>query len=245
MKPVIVLMDRDFPPETLGAEESLDLRNITDDAWAKVLSYCAATELRLYGITLRSLTGIDTLRTVSRLEIMWANKLTDIFPIFQMPWLENLSLSDLPLLRSIDGIEALQNLTELHLSGNLGSLHPPLRLDSATPIAKLTKLERLELHNIRLEDRDIAFIASALPNLRALELSNAFDRAQFAYLAKRLNAQLEEPIAAYIKLKITCSKCGESLYLFTGRRMPILCKHCDLDRFEKLSRQFEELIKSS
>ena len=209
------------------------------------MSCCVASELRLYNLTIRSLVGIDRLRTTFRLGIVWANRLANIAPIFQMSWLESLSLSDLPQLRSIEGIEALQNLTEIHLSGNLGSLHPPLRLDSVTSIGKLPRIERLELRNLHLENDDISFVASAFPNLRTLRLSNKFDRAQFAYLAKRLNAQLDEPISAFAKLNISCRKCGGALYRFTGRRMPALCTFCDRDRFERLSRQFDELMETS
>lgn len=121
-----------------------------------------------------------------------------------MRWLNRLSLSDLPQLRTIDGIEALENLSELHLSGNLGALYPPLRLDSVKAISKLAALEKVEFLNIRLENDDISFVASSFPKLRNLTLSNEFERVQFAFLAKRLNAQLAEPIAAYAKLNVSC-----------------------------------------
>ena len=244
MEPVVILMDRDFTSEAVGQQGSLDLRNISDDSWKAVVSCCVASELRLYHLTLRSLVGIDRLRTTFRLGIVWANKLANVAPIFQMSWLQSLSLSDLPQLRSIEGIEALQNLTEVHLSGNLGALHPPLRLESVSSISKLPRLERLELLNLRLESDDISFVASAFPNLRTLMLSNEFDRAQFAYLAKKLNAQLEKPISACAKLNISCRECGGALYRFTGRRMPVLCTLCDRDRFERLLRQFDELMEA-
>lgn len=245
MEPVVILMDRDFSSEAVGQQGSLDLRNIGDNAWKAIVSCCVASELRLYHLTLRSLDGIDRLRATRRLGIVWADKLANIAPIFQMSWLESLSLSDLPQLRSIEGIECLQNLTKIHLSGNLGALHPPLRLDSVISIGKLPRLETLELLNLRLENDDISFVASAFPNLRTLMVSNEFDRAQFAYLAKKLNAQLENPISACVKLNISCRECGGALYRFTGRRMPVLCPLCKRDRFEKLLRQFDELVEAS
>jgi hypothetical protein len=239
------LMDRSFSSESLGQHSSLDLRNIDDDAWEMIVSCCAATELRLYHLVLRSLAGIDRLQSTSRLSIVWANGVADISPICQMSWLNSLSLSDLPHLRTIDGIEALQNLSELHLSGNLGALHPPLRLESVKAIGKLATLEKLELLNLRLGNDDISFVASSFSNLRILTLSNEFERAQFAYLAKRLNAQLAEPISACAKLNVSCPKCGGELFRFTGRRMPTLCAVCERDRFERLVGQFEELLQGS
>lgn len=227
MKPVVVLMDRSFSVESLGQHTSLDLRNIDDESWRSIVSYCASSELRLYHVMLRSLAGIDRLQSTYRLSIVWANGIADISPIWQMSWLNSLLLSDLPQLRTIDGIEALQNLSELHLSGNLGALHPPLRLESVKSIGKLATLERLELLNLRLENNDISFVASSFPHLRNLKLSNEFDRSQFAYLAKKLNAQLAEPIAACAKLRVSCQKCGGELFRFTGRRMPTLCPACE------------------
>lgn len=238
-------MDRDFSRETLCQAGSLDVRNIDDDAWKTVSSCCVASELRLYHLKLRSLAGIDRLRSTYRLGLVWANRISNIAPIFQMPWLRSLSLSDFPLLRSVDGIETLQDLSEIHLSGNLGSLHPPLRLESVAPLGRLPKIVRLELLNIRLEDDDISFVASAFPKLKSLTLSSRFDRSQLAHLAKKLNAQLEKPIAAYTKINVSCRKCGGALYLFTGRRMPVLCMLCDKLRFEKLSDQFAELMEAS
>lgn len=244
MQSVVVLMDRPFSPESLRERVPLDLRNIGDSAWRRVISSCETPELRLYHLSIGSLDGIEQLGTTVRLEITWANKISNIAPIGRMSWLESLSLSDFPKLRSVEGIQALQGLRELHLSGNLGSLNPPLRLNSVKPIAKLANLEKLSLRNMLLEDLDISFLAS-FPHLRELRLSNKFERTQFAFLAKRLNSQLIEPIEASLKLKIFCKRCGEPLHLFTGRRMPVLCQACERNKFDKLTAQFDQLVRSS
>jgi hypothetical protein len=162
-----------------------------------------------------------------------------------MNWLERFFVSDLKLLREVDGIGELENLRELHLSGNLGSLDPPMRLTSVRPIAQLAKLEKLELRNIRLEDDDISFVGDCFPNLRELKLSSRFERRDFAYLARRLNAQLKEPIAASVQTNIECKKCGSLKLMFVGRRMPFLCSSCDDARIRKLTREFEEMAQRS
>ena len=102
-----------------------------------------------------------------------------------------------------------------------------LRLDSVAPLGRLPKIVQLEPRNIRLEDDDILSISSAFPKLKSLTLSSQFDRMQLADLSKKLNAQLEKPNAAYAKINASCRKCGGALYLFTGRRIPVLCMHCD------------------
>ncbi|KAA6461796.1 leucine-rich repeat domain-containing protein [Acidobacteria bacterium AB60] len=245
MSPITALMDRGFSPDIFREQGALDLRNVGDEAWRVIVASCRAKDLRLYHLLVGSLSGIEQLTSTLALEIVWANRLTDIEPVFKMHWLERLSLSDFPNLHSIDGIESLEGLVELHLSGNLGSLHPPLRLQSVKPISHLSKLEKLELSNIRLQDRDISLVGSSFPNLRRLRLSNEFEREQFAFLAKKLNAQLETPIEAYAELNASCRECGGPQYLFKGRRMPLLCRNCDHARFEKYLRAFEQMVQKS
>jgi hypothetical protein len=241
MPPLIVMMDQKLAPQTLNGHESLDLRSIDAKAWKAILESCTAPELRLYYLKIKSLVGVERLRQTSQLSIEWANKVEDIAPLFAMRWLTKLFLSDFPRIRTIDGIEAMQDLSELHLSGNRGSLSPPLHLHSLLPIARLRNLERLEILNIRLEDRDISFVASAFPRLRNLRLSGKeFERAQFAFLAKELNAKLEEPLVSSWQMNYApCPKCGRKLHVFMGRRMPILCEFCDERRFKKLTEEFE------
>lgn len=247
MAPMVMVMDRSFPVEALRTHDSLDLRSIGDKAWKVILESCNASELKLYCLKIRSLDGIGHLRRTVRLSIQWANKIEDVSPIFNMPWLASLFLSDLPRIKGIDGVEKLENLRELHLSGNLGSLSPPLRLESVRPIASLRNLEKLELLNLRLKDRDISFVADSFPNLRSLTLSGKeFERALLAHLAKRLNAQLDKPIVGSWEMKSApCSKCGRPLHVFMGRRMPILCESCDKKRFEKLTREFQDPAQAS
>lgn len=239
MTPVLMMMDGTFSLETLSAEDSLDLRAIGDKAWKAIVESCTASELRLYYLKIRSLVGVERLRRTIKLHIEYANKVEDISPLFAMPWLESLTLYDLPRVRRIDGIEALEDLRELQLSGNRGSMDPPLNLESVRPIAGLRNLEKLEIVNLRLEDRDISFIATAFQRLRSLRLSGKeFDRTQLAYLAKRLNPQLDEPILGSWEMKAAHCKCGQNLHLFMGRRMGMLCPVCQEKRFKRLTEEF-------
>jgi hypothetical protein len=246
MQPVMIYMEQGFSQEALENSDALDLRSIGDKAWSAIISRCKASEVRLYYLKIKSLEGIEKLRSTSILKIEYANKITDIKPVLRMDWLQTLHLYDLPKLRELDGIEALQNLTELRLSGNRGSLDPPLRLNSIKPIAKLSNLRALEITNTRLEDDDISLIATSFPKLRSLTLSGRFDRSQLAHIAGKLNAQLEEPYQASMEMEYAhCKKCKGNLTLFLGRWMPMLCKVCNKDRFEKLTAQFEQLMRDA
>ena len=240
-EPKIILMDREYLPDGLSETGALDLRNIKGLSWGTILSTCKSASLRLYNIMLHSLDGIERLRATSRLSMERANRVSDLTSVYKMGWLKNLFVSDFPRLTNIEGIGALEHLETLHLSGNRGSLTPPLRLASIQPIARLSKLEQLTVGNVRVADGDITGIAS-LPKLRELSLPNAFDRKQFAFLAKRMNDQLDLPISANRKMNVSCRTCGQSLFHFIGKRMPTLCKVCDRERFEKMTIQFEDLM---
>jgi hypothetical protein len=246
MAPVMIYMEEKFSLETLSTEQSLDLRAIGDKAWKAIVESCTATELKLYYLKIRSLAGIERLRRTVKLHVEYANKVEDISPLFAMPWLESLTVYDFPRIRRLDGIEALGGLKKLQLSGNRGSGDPPLKLESVRPIASLRNLEELEIVNLRLEDRDISFIATAFPKLRSLRLSGKeFERAQLAYLAKRLNAQLDEPIEGSWVMDYAFCKCGSKYQLFMGRRMGMLCPVCQERKYKKLTEEWERMISAS
>jgi len=238
------LLDKPFSGSDFAGHAELDLRNVGPKAWPVLLPACTATDLRLYHITLQTLDGIEKLRSVTRLRLEWANRIDDLSPLFRLHRLTSLSVFDFPKLRVLEGIESLHQLAELHLSGNRGSLTPPLQLRSIEPVTRIPKLATFSLENARLEDDDITVLARC-ERLRDLALSNRFDRGQFAFLAKRLNPQLATPIAAYRASSLKCETCAGNKAMFTGRRMPFLCPSCDATRFEKYVSEFDRLVREA
>jgi hypothetical protein len=193
---------------------------------------------------LESLDGIEALRSTTKLSLEWSPNVKTLRPVFEMRWLSFLAVCDFARLSHIDGVEALNELVELRLSGNRGSLKPPLQLSSLSPVARLPKLERFTLMNARVEDDDITCLAG-ISTLRSIHLSNQFERGLFAYLARHLNSQLDEPIAAYVEASALCRKCGSPTHMFTGRRMPFLCRSCNADRFRRLTEEFQALVEAA
>jgi hypothetical protein len=239
-----LLLDREFTDEALRAASTADLRNVGTAAWPRVIAHCKAPEVGLYHITLQSLDGIQRLTATEMLTLEWANKITNLTPVYQMAQLTSLALIDLPKLPNIEGIEVLSALTELFLSGNRGSLTPPLRLASLEPVTRLPLLSSFTLGNAKLGDDDIS-VLSRCKNLRSLDLSNKFERGQFACLAKHLNPQLADPITGYVSTKLSCEKSGGKKAMFRGRRMPFLCADCDGEKFRKLEDEFAALVERS
>jgi hypothetical protein len=234
----MVLMDRSPQIDLTGISEPLDLRNIDPKAFARILKECSSPSLRLYHLTITKMDGIERLQTVSDLSLEWATKIVSISPIFDMLPLRNLEVIDFSRLAHFEGIAKLRNLVSFRASGGVWN---QLRVSSVRPLVGLRSLKSLTLQNIRIADDDITVLAE-LPQLTHLLLSNQFDRAQFAFLAKRLNSRLNRPITAYVETKIPCKKCGHSVFMFTGRRMPLLCKECDAARFSKLTRAFQDHV---
>ena len=233
----MVLMDRSYDSSLLSGGEPLDLRNIDAGAFRAILERCRSERLRMYHMTIADLSGIEALRSVSDLALEWAPKVTSIAPVLAMKWLHRLTLVDLPKIRDFEGLGALANLRQLEASGGVWR---PLRIASISPISGLNSLEHLTLQQIRIEDDNISKLAD-LKGLRRLVLSNQFERAQVAYLAKRLNPQLEAPLTAHVETNLACERCGSVKFMFTGRRMPFLCRACDFARFEKLTQEFATL----
>lgn len=237
----MLLLDRPFEEAQLGANAELDLRNIAPKVWPVVLSKCHSTDLRLYHITLTSLEGIERLTSVRRLTLEWATKIADIAPVYKLRELVSLSIFDFAKLRHLAGIESLTKLVELNLSGNRGAHTPRLKLNSIAPVERLRGLVSFSLTNAQLDDDDIAVLARCA-SLKELNLSRQFERKQVAFLAKRLNAQLVEPLSAYVATNLKCETCGGNKVMFAGRRMPFLCRICDGGRFERHVAEFERLV---
>jgi hypothetical protein len=238
---MMILVNQPFSDQALAENPSLDLRNIGTSVWPRVLRSCRAQDLTLYHITLNSLDGIEVLSETKQLTLEWATRIEQLDSVFRLPYLSRLTVYDFPRLRTLAGIERLKDLTELHLSGNRGSLNPPLRLTTLAPVTLIPNLTAFSLANARLDDDDIACL-SKCSRLRNLWLAKNFDRRQFAFLAKRLNPQLEVPIKAYVATSLQCEHCGGRKVRFLGRRMPFLCPTCDEAKFQELDREFERLV---
>ncbi|OAI24136.1 internalin G [Methylomonas koyamae] len=237
----MLLLDRPFLEAQLGESAQLDLRNISAAVWPTLLSMCRASDLSLYHLTLSSLEGIERLVNTRQLTLEWASKIDDLGPVFRLHQLTSLSIFDFPKLRHLDGIASLVELTELHLSGSRGATNPPLRLASIAPVTQLPNLVTLSLANAKLDDDDITVLARC-SCLRHLHLSRQFERAQVAFLAKRLNGKLAEPLAAYFDTNLKCEACHGPRFMFVGRRMPVLCRSCDSVQFARSVAEFERLV---
>jgi hypothetical protein len=237
----VVLLDRVHCDEDLSSVQVLDARNVDSRGFSEILERSQATDLRIYHIKIGSLDGIDCLHSVTTLRLEWANKVTSLRPVYNMSGLCELQIVDFSRLENVAGIEKLTGLRRLVLAGGVWK---PLRLASIRPVASIHDLQELTLLNTHLEDDDITCLA-ALRHLKSLTLSNQFDRAQVAMLARHLNPQLSAPLGASIPSHLTCPSCSGTKHMFAGRRMPFLCPTCERARFDRLTHEFEAIVRGS
>ena len=240
----MLLLNKGFSNEQLTAATTADLRNIGTPVWKRLLSHCRATDLRLYHITMSSLEGIEALVETERLALEWATKVERLEPVFQMANLRSLSVFDFPKVREIEGVQRLNGLTELHLSGSRASLSSTMCLTSIRPVPQIANLESFSLVNARLDDDDITPLAEC-SKLRRLQLSYSFDRKQLAFLAKHLNGQLDSPLRSHVLSSLDCPTCKGKKLMFIGRGMPMLCQTCDAKRCVKAEREFEAMVREA
>lgn len=242
----MTLLPIDGHPDTtslLSAEE-ISVRNISERHWETLLSARRVIRLSLYHITAPTLPSLHRLTEIRSLSMTWATKIASIEPVFKMAELTSLTISDFPKLQQLDGIEQLVGLTRLRLAGNEASLTPPLKLASIAPVAKLPSLTVFSLNNAKLTDDSIEALGDCR-QLQQLQLSNQFEKSQYAYLAKRLNHQLDEPIEAHRASVLRCKTCGGYLRLVTGRRAPFVCSSCDSAKLAKLEAEFARLVEAA
>ncbi len=241
MEAKVVLLDKVHSDEDLSSVQALDVRNVDSRGFSEILARSRATDLRIYHLKIGSLDGIDCLHSVTKLRLEWATKVTTLGPVYNMSGLSELQIVDFSRLGNVAGVEKLTGLRRLVLEGGVWK---PLRLASIRPVASIHDLEEFTLLNTHLEDDDITCLA-ALRHLKSLTLSNQFDRAQVAMLARHLNAHLAAPLAASTPSHLACPSCSGTKHMFTGRRMPFLCPQCERARFERLTHEFEAIVRSS
>lgn len=156
-------------------------------------------------------------------------------PLARFAALESLKISNPMRLSSLSGAAQLDELRVLVLA-------PPhswdgsgrcIEVESYRPLAGLTKLERLVLHAVRPQDRDLSPIAG-MRHLRELELHGVpeFTVEHYARLAAALPTTAGSCLQPYVQLQGIgfCGKCSGRTVLLTGapkRARKWLCPTCN------------------
>lgn len=148
--------------------------------------------------------AIGQLPALSRL-VIHDYREADLSPLAGLGVLTSLAVAGSPKLRDLAGLERLTGLTELILFDNCNYTHlaplaglghletlcleggfsKPLRVETLAPLAWLTRLRRLRLASIRVEDKSLAPL-HGLTALREVFVAATFPKAELAAMAAAL-----------------------------------------------------------
>lgn len=164
----------------------------------------------------------------------------------EVEWLNNLAacgnLKGLGIInfKHVHSIKWISELSELRNLAIEGGMMTRMTIDTLEPIAGLTKLELLNLANLKARDESLRPLGN-LQQLRNLNIANFYPMEEFAWLSGRLKDTKCTWFSPYIDFEFSpCKKCGrKAMVMLTGRRKPNLCKQCDSARLAKHVAAFE------
>ena len=194
--------------------------------------------LNLYQVGRTDLTPVGRLATLEHLLIGWANHLTDLSWLSELPRLRTLVIGDAKRL-NLATLPTLPMLEALELGGGMWTT---LKLESLEPLSRLSALKYLALSSISVEDGSLANLLAALPALQTFSAPNIFDvdeSGRAAGLRPDLEASVLSPIFAEARSDVDgkpcfpCRSCAAPMLMLTGRRAPLRCPRCDALRIEK------------
>jgi hypothetical protein len=190
--------------------------------------------LALYDTQVEDLSFLQRLDGLEWLGLTWNTKVTSLEPLAALKGLTRLSISDTPKVRDLDPLGSLPNLVALNYSGGMWSKVTAATLE---PIARLAALEELVLTNLKVLEGGLRPLGR-LRQLRALDLSNQFDTADYAYLSVALPGTQCRHFAPFVPIEIDGLKADS---MVVGRRKPFLDSKRDADRLARYVAEFERL----
>jgi hypothetical protein len=190
--------------------------------------------LALYDMQVEDLSPLRHIQGLEWLSLTWNTKVTSLAPLAALRGLRRLSISDTPKVRDLEPLGALTDLAALNYSGGIWNRATAETLE---PLAGLESLEELVLTNIKVVEDGLRPLARCR-NLRALELSNQFETAEYAYLSVALPGTACQHFAPYVPLGVGGMKAD---VMVVGRRKPFLDSKRDADRLARYVAEFEHL----
>ena len=190
--------------------------------------------LALYDVQVEDLSPLRQIEGLEWLSLTWNTKVSSLQPLAALQGLRRLSISDTPKVRDLEPIAALTDLVALNYSGGIWNRATAETLE---PLASLNALEELVLTNIRVLHNGLRPLARCR-RLRALELSNQFDTADYAFLSVAIPGAACRHFAPYVPLGIEGMKAD---VMVVGRRKPFLDSNRDADRLARYVAAFEQL----
>lgn len=150
-----------------------------NDDFLEEISYLENLEyLKIEVLTSGSLEKLTGFRKLKTLSIYGIRKAKDFKSLTGIDSLENLFISNINNLNSLD---FLSNAHHLKAVGIEGGMYKKQKIDSLKPISGLQKIEALFMATVQLKDKDLTYLAT-LPNLRILNCARFAPNKRFEEL---------------------------------------------------------------
>lgn len=224
-----------FKPSDFPVDEIVDELFAVSVNQAALEEICARAEcksLRIKGLTATDLSPISALSALQSLDITLAHKFTDASPLQQLQRLKSLSITDTKRWHDLSQIENLK-IEELDVSGGLFNTDS---FETLAPLAKLRRLKRLTLNNIKVIEGGLKSL-SGCTHLEELFVDYTLPTEDYAYLSVKMPHTKCDAFAPYVYINTG----GGKDVLVVGFRKPFLNSKKDAARLEKYSAQFAAL----
>lgn len=201
------------------------------------------TAINIWGGNYNNCKSFEKLKSIEYISIHDNSKLNSLWQIERNVNLKGLGLIDCNKIQSINFVEVLTNLKELHIAG---SIWKKQNIKTLKPISNLKKLTYLSLTQLNIEDAD----HNPLFNLQSVEelvlSENIFTTDQFAELAVFMTGTNCRCFKGYTEFKEIYSdptNCKDNKVQIVGSRKPELDPKTQSKRIEKYILEFNELKK--
>jgi hypothetical protein len=218
----ILTREDDDIPATLRDAQNVRLACFRCALLAKVVELRNLVELEILDYTLDSFAPLAGLSGLKKLEVTHFAKVHSLRPIGQLASLKFLTLT------------------------TLGSWYNKKQLvDTFRPLAKLSKLQVLDLRGVLAEDGKLAPLG-ALVNLDELYISNFYPQEELARLAGHLpHVRGCWFLSPFVKMDgDNCRKCRKTKVMLSGSdiRPGIICPECQRIKFDDCVSRFQDMV---
>ena len=228
--------EAEFDKALDGAAGSNALRLLQPDQkqFDSILSRTRLRRLSMIGFRGSDYSALERQPNLEELELDWSVKIEALWDMQKNPKLTTLRIWDHAKLRDISAIGTAASLELLGLSGGINTR---LRIESLSPLCRLSNLKELELGNLSVEKGGIRPLAQ-MPCLERLVLPNQFPTEEYALLSVALHKTACPYFAAHVQADIPGSLTDT---MVIGKGKPMLSSKTESARLEKYALDFNDL----
>lgn len=210
----------------------------------KQVAGLSTLEHLVVGGMVKSLPLQFNLPNLRRLNLIRMTSLESLAPLRALTQLRALTVTNGKKLTDYSPIGALARLEELEIGGD--QHYERLTIDSFEWIGALKNLRRLSCAFTKVTHGSIRPVGE-LFNLKELQISNTFPRADIAWLAGRLPGVTSRLFPGFVEFPADkCPQCRASArVMMSGSGSGLLCRNCDAIKFTRMQQEYEAMVQTA